>query len=37
MAFTVEMESMNDVTQYEFFSGRAANGEGLWTRDFARI
>ena len=34
---TPSVANMNDTTKYEFFAGRRANGEGLWTSDFARI
>ncbi|HRY50393.1 MAG TPA: hypothetical protein P5186_20260 [Candidatus Paceibacterota bacterium] len=34
---TPSVENMNDRTKYEFFAGRRANGEDLWTSDFTRI
>ena len=34
---TPSPENINDVTKYEFFAGRDAAGQPLWTRDFARI
>lgn len=29
--------NMNNAAQYEYFAGRAANGQDLWTSDFAKI
>lgn len=31
------VETMNDVSQYEFFTGHQANGEANWSADFAKI
>lgn len=34
---TPGIENMNDVSKYEFFAGHRANGEAVWSNEFAKI
>jgi len=34
---TPSVENINDISKYEFFSGRDAKGKPLWTSDFSQI
>jgi hypothetical protein len=34
---TPTIENMNDASQYEFFAGKDAQGQDIWTHDFAKI
>ena len=34
---TPSVENMNDMTKYEFFAGKDAKGEPVWTNDFQKI
>ncbi len=34
---TPGIETINDASAYEFFAGRDAQGQALWTRDFAKL
>jgi hypothetical protein len=34
---TPTIENMNDASQYEFFAGKDAQGQEIWTHDFAKI